>query len=215
MVAFAQGLRSSPLRSAFSPYEQAEAPYGLDWDIIHFGTSRNGLVPPPQLVQFHRYTDTHVMPQEFSVRDEPCITSEFFCWSDILKAAEARSDERVLLPSYAPVGLAAIGVSFSGAQRLLYQLSWKNLESSTDFAIRDCCSQGLLTCWSMVPPIMSTWRTGGFQDSDLRQTDDMSAEKGHQKSNIEGNSPGLAWSARVDLANRFEAPSGFWLPQTQ
>src|SRR5436305_10197576 len=111
MAAFSRALRSNPLRNPFTPEERARAPYGLDWDVMHLGTSRNHMAPPPHDNLYFRYYDEFTTPVSLTHRDTPCGERDFYCWGDILNKTAANATERVIFPSYSPVGLVSLAVS--------------------------------------------------------------------------------------------------------
>ncbi|KAK6349439.1 hypothetical protein TWF696_005723 [Orbilia brochopaga] len=201
LVAFSKALRSNPLRKPLTPEEVKRAPYGLDWDVMHLGTSRNIMAPPPLNRLFYRYDDPYSTPRTLTGTDNPCGL-HFFCWTDILKQTKTADNQRVIFPSYEPVGLVALAVSFQGARKMLYDLSWRGLDTSMDFGVRDGCQRGYLKCWSVTPPIMSSWRVQGAGDSDLRNGG--KGTPGVGVGNLQGEGVGLGWSARKQLQSEFE-----------
>ncbi|KAK6350430.1 hypothetical protein TWF718_003622 [Orbilia javanica] len=202
MTAFSKALRTSPLRKPFTTDELKRAPYGLDWDVMHLGTSKNLMAPPPYNNLFHRYNDRYTTPRSLTYRTTPCGDRDFFCWNDIIKQTQAADDQRIIFPSYQPIGLVALAVSFRGAQKMLYDLSWKGLDASMDFGVRDGCRRGFLKGWSVTPPIMSSWRVKGAGDSDLRNGGKGSPGVG--VGNMQGEGIGLGWSARKTMQQQFE-----------
>lgn len=202
MTAFSKALRNSPLRKPFTTEELRRAPYGLDWDVMHLGTSKNLMAPPPYNNLFHRYNDRYTTPRSLTYRTTPCGDRDFFCWNDIIKQTQAADDQRVIFPSYQPIGLVSLAVSYRGAQKMLYDLSWKGLDASMDFGVRDACRRGFLKGWSVTPPIMSSWRVRGAGDSDLRNGGKGSPGVG--VGNMQGEGIGLGWSARKNMQQEFE-----------
>ncbi|KAF3915589.1 hypothetical protein ABW21_db0206977 [Orbilia brochopaga] len=201
MAAFSRALRKNPLRKPLTPEEEKRAPYGLDWDVMHLGTSRNIMAPPPLNRLYSRYDDPYSTPRSLVGTDNPC-GMKFFCWNDILKQTKTADNQRVVFPSYEPVGLVALAVSYRGARKMLYDLSWRGLDTSMDFGVRDGCQRGYLKCWSVAPPIMSSWRVQGAGDSDLRNGGKGSPGLG--VGNLQGEGVGLGWSARKQLQLEFE-----------
>ncbi|KAK9446752.1 uncharacterized protein V1518DRAFT_422968 [Limtongia smithiae] len=205
MTAFANGLRSSPsakLRKPFSADELERAPYGLDWDIIHFAASK--VVPPPAPFNtLAKYSD--VYRQSTETANNACFAG-WFCWREQMKKAGLTEQERYISPSYDTVGLAAIAVSFRGAQRLLYFLSYKELTDTLDNSVSALLQQGYVHGWSVVPPLMAEWKINSITDSDLN-TIDLGQIGGPD--NSKGKSAGIANSVRKHLSKEFE-PQTYW-----
>ncbi|KAK6542901.1 hypothetical protein TWF694_006840 [Orbilia ellipsospora] len=202
LTSLSNALRSNPLRKPFTTDELKRAPYGLDWDVMHLGTSKNLMAPPPYNNLFHRYDDAFTTPRHLTQRDSPCGDRDFFCWNDIIQQTRSGDKQRVIFPSYQPVGLVSLAVSFKGAQKMVYDLSWKALDTSMDFGVRNGCERGFLKGWSVAPPIMSSWRVKGSGDSDLRNGGKGAGGVG--AGNMKGEGQGLGWSARKALQNQFE-----------
>ncbi|KAF3925863.1 hypothetical protein ABW20_dc0103961 [Dactylellina cionopaga] len=202
MTALSVALRSNPLRKPLTADESKRAPYGLDWDVMHLGTSKNLMAPPPLNSLYHRYKDEYTTPRAMTKRNSPCGDRDFFCWNDIIKMTGMEDNERVVFPSYQPVGLVSLAVSYRGAQKMLYDLSWKGLDMSMDWGVRDGCTRGFLKGWSVTPPIMSSWRVRGAGDSDLRNNG--KGDIGVGNGNMKGEGIGLAWSSRKALQQEFE-----------
>ncbi|KAF3914089.1 hypothetical protein AA313_de0204412 [Arthrobotrys entomopaga] len=202
LTSFSNALRSNPLRKPLTTDELTRAPYGLDWDVMHLGTSMNHMAPPPYNNLFHSYDDDFTTPRSITQRDKPCGDRDFFCWNDIIKQTRSGDKQRVIFPSYQPVGLVSLAVSYRGAQKMIYDLSWKALDTSMDFGVRNGCERGFLKGWSVAPPIMSSWRVKGSGDSDLRNGGKGAGGVG--AGNMKGEGQGLGWSARKALQNQFE-----------
>ncbi|KAK9233958.1 hypothetical protein V1525DRAFT_367713 [Lipomyces kononenkoae] len=204
-TAFAQGLRSSRLRRPFTEEELERAPYGLDWDIMHLATSKANMAAAPRNKAFIKYNDPYRPTSE--VANNGCTGSgdrKWFCFGDVMTFTKLNETERAIYPSYESVGLSAIAVSYRGAQRLLYYLSYKELVDTLDYSIADLLKRGALRGWTVTPPLMSEWKTHGKSDSDLKHVGSATPP-----GNANGQSAGIAHSARKALAENFEGED-YW-----
>jgi len=195
------GLRASPLRAPWSPHEITTAPYGLDWDVLHLGPSKIDTAPAPLNALHSVYRDANADPQ--TACSAVASVKAWYCWRELLKAYAAPADARVILPSYKPLGLVALAVTQAGARRLLYELALRRLDTGLDWSIRDLLVAGRAQGWTVVPPLFSSWKTGGGADSDVNGG---VQRLGRKKSGAA--SPGLAWSARLEVQRAMEEAAG-------
>lgn len=114
------------------------------------------------------------------------------------------TDQRVIIPDYASLGLAAIAVSFEGAQRLLHQLSWLGLEDGLDWSIRKMIEKGILHGWTVAPPLMGTWTVGDSLDSDINMETSGAHIAAGSKGNKDGKASNIAHSARAAMGKMLE-----------
>jgi len=173
------------------------APYGLDWDVMHLGASKVDIAPAPFDVLHAPYPDTNTDPQTAC----DSASSKWWCWRRILEMYSAPPETRVIVPSYKPLGLVALAVTQTGARRLLYELSVRRLDTGLDWSIRDLLVAGRVKGWTVVPPLFSSWKTGGTADSDINGKIGAGAKK-------KAGSPGLAWSSRIALAKAMDEVEG-------
>lgn len=135
-----------------------------------------------------------------------CELPPWYCYDEVLNRTNTPSDSRAIIPSFESVGLGAIAVSYRGAQRLLYHLSFKGLDDGVDWGIQKLLASGQLRGWTVVPPLIGNWKVGGPADSDLIEIWDLQEAR-----NTNGRSPNLSQSARQALVREFERPDdGFW-----
>ncbi|KAK9322268.1 hypothetical protein V1517DRAFT_323911 [Lipomyces orientalis] len=206
LTSFAQGLRSSRLRRPFTEEELERAPYGLDWDTMHIAPSKANMAPAPRNKAFVKYNDPYRAKD--SVANNGCTGPQgWFCWDDIMAFTNLNETQRTIYPSYESVGLSAIAVSYRGAQRLLYYLSYKELVDTLDYSIADLLRKGALRGWTVTPPLMSEWKTHGKSDSDLKKVGSNNPED--KPGNMNGRSAGVAHSARKALTENLEGED-YW-----
>ncbi|KAK9469416.1 hypothetical protein V1512DRAFT_256199 [Lipomyces arxii] len=203
--ALSQALRSSPIRAPLSPDEAARAPYGLDWDIIHFGPSKANMAPQPRDKVYTAYNDPY--RASTAVANNAC-SHPWFCWSRIMSSTGLNETERVIFPTFETVGLSAIAISYRGAQKLLYQLSFKELTNTLDLSMAKLVQQGQLRGWTVIPPLMSEFKTRGQADSDLKSL--VGSKRG--RGNLQGKSAGVAHSARKALTEQLEN-GDYWVEE--
>ncbi|KAK9330351.1 hypothetical protein V1520DRAFT_385010 [Lipomyces starkeyi] len=204
LTAFAQALRTSRLRRPFTDEELERAPYGLDWDIMHLATSKANMAAAPRNKAFIKYNDPYRASSD--VANNGCTgPNGWFCWGDIMVYTKLNETQRAIYPSYESVGLSAIAVSYRGAQRLLYYLSYKELVDTLDYSIADLLRKGALRGWTVTPPLLSEWKTHGKSDSDLKKVGLNSGLPG----NMNGVSAGVAHSARKALTENLEGED-YW-----
>ncbi|KAK7204909.1 hypothetical protein BZA70DRAFT_166579 [Myxozyma melibiosi] len=195
---FAQSLRMSPLRRPYSTYELQHAPYGLDWDMIHFASSEIRLAPPPRDKAYVTYQDPY--RGDLETVNNGC-TGKYFCWKPLLRSTDAWDNKRSIVPTYNSVGLSAFAVTYRGAKRLLYYLSYKELTDTLDRSIANLFMNGDLHGWSVIPPMMSEWKLDGKKDTNLRV---LAADHQPGLGNMEGHSAGLSQSVRKQMARDLE-----------
>ncbi|KAK9311540.1 hypothetical protein V1522DRAFT_417586 [Lipomyces starkeyi] len=204
LTAFAQALRTSRLRRPFTDEELERAPYGLDWDIMHLATSKANMAATPRNKAFIKYNDPYRASSD--VANNGCTgPNGWFCWGDIMAYTKLNETQRAIYPSYESVGLSAIAVSYRGAQRLLYYLSYKELVDTLDYSIADLLRKGALRGWTVTPPLLSEWKTHGKSDSDLKKVGSTLGLPG----NMNGVSAGVAHSARKALTENLEGED-YW-----
>ncbi|BFZ62487.1 hypothetical protein YB2330_003581 [Saitoella coloradoensis] len=207
LSSFALALRNSNLRSPYTPEEIQNAPYGLDWDTLHLGTSLSEMAPAPFDDLYALYHDPHRTPPEVIAHKGACGEKDWYCWADIMTHTACNDTSRVLYPSYGSVGLVAFAVTLKGAQKLLYELSWVGLNNTVDYSIRGLHMDGSLHGWTVTPPIMSSWVTGDGADSDL--TNGGKGRTVAKHSNLGGKGKGLGWSVRKALTENLSG-GNYW-----
>ncbi|KAJ6788337.1 hypothetical protein PWT90_06329 [Aphanocladium album] len=167
-------------------YEVTHAPYGLDWDLIYIGTCWN--INSEKRPLSHAYEDV----------DAPDVTEMSFAYQKELEywgaSALKKSRVRVIAPSWYPVCTVGYAVTFSGAQKLLYMVGNEGgVSAPVDLAMISRIQSGHLRSLTIVPPLITPWKTGTVSDSDI---DDL--EK--SKDELPRGSENLRRSGRVALA---------------
>ena len=198
MAALSKGLRARPSQHLGNPNNafNTHSPYGDDWEVMHLGPSY--ALPPPDAVLkdvFFKYQD------ERSPIPLPACggKKKWFCFESIIEAAKLKREERAVYPTYESLGLPALAVTYRGAQKILYDQSWRGLQGSTDHSLKSMVLNGELAGFTVIPPIFSMWKIGNEQDSDLKKnstgTQDI-VDPSDKRKRIDGSSPNLKWSAR-------------------
>lgn len=132
---------------------------------------------------------------------EPNTGDPAFCWGPMLENLGVPEDSRAILPSYHSIGLPAIAVTYEGAQRILYELSWKSLDNTLDWGIHKLLRAGRIRGLTVLPPLFGMYKIGDAADSDLVGVE------GDRKSPIEGHSEGIERSVRLALNEEFGGAS--------
>lgn len=171
--------------------------------MIHFAASQVNVAPAPRDKAFLSYTDAY--RADIETVNNGC-SNGYFCWKPLLRATNAWTQSRVVVPTYDTVGLSSFAVTYSGAKRLLYHLSYKELTDTLDRSIATLFKDGELHGWSVVPPLMSEWKVDGKRDTNLR-TQDPGRTIG--SGNMKGHSAGLKWSVRKQMAIDLEVDD-YW-----
>ncbi|KAM3447089.1 hypothetical protein MY5147_010022 [Beauveria neobassiana] len=157
--------REGELRS-----HDANAPYGLDWDLLYVGTCWN------------------INPE--IVRISFAYQKELEYWG----ASSENTRVRVIAPSWYPVCTVGYAVTLQGAQKLLYTVgNEKGLDAPVDLAMISRIQSGHLKSLTVVPPLVTPWKTGTTSDSDI---DDLNKAEGE----LPRGSDNLRLSGRRALA---------------
>ncbi|KAJ5381905.1 uncharacterized protein N7496_004333 [Penicillium cataractarum] len=162
---------------------QTIAPYGLDWDILYVGSAwdiPNEENRPPHLLYHDPFAPT---------RDQTggSYVNELEGWG---AKVTNTSRHRLVAPSWYPVSTIGYAVTKKGAQKLLYNLGYKGFGSTPiDLAMIELIKKGIVDSYTIIPPIVTRFRTGGAKDSDI---DDVKPEDAE----VEPGSENLNMSAR-------------------
>jgi hypothetical protein len=159
---------------------------GLDWDILYVGSAWD--IPneddrPPHLLYHDPFAPN---------RDETggSYVNELEGWGATVTNT---TRHRLIAPSWYPVSTIGYAVTKKGAQKLLYNLGgYKGLGSPIDLAMIDLIHKGIVDSYTIIPPIMTRFRTGGARDSDIDEVKPEDAE-------VEPGSENLSMSARKAL----------------
>lgn len=205
LAALSRGLAASPLgdKSPSAIPVSAKHPYGMDWDIMHLGPGYSFLPPHEPYRSLHSTYEDPDRTQNLTC-PENYWHENMYCWGPTLDYYHTNNDSRVILPSYHVAGLPAIAVTYTGAQRMLYHLTWVGLMKSLDMSIMDLIMGGKLNGWTVIPPFFTQFKVGGDQDSDLNSVQTVFDKV---RSNLKGISPGIENTARQALCQTFESES--------
>lgn len=152
---------------------------GLDWDILYVGSAwdiPNEENRPPHLLYHDPFAPT---------RDQTggSYVNELEGWG---AKVTNTSRHRLVAPSWYPVSTIGYAVTKKGAQKLLYNLGYKGFGSPIDLAMIDLIKKGVVDSYTIIPPIVTRFRTGGAKDSDIDEVkpEDAEAEPGSENLNM-------------------------------
>ncbi|KAK9366984.1 hypothetical protein V1509DRAFT_627878 [Lipomyces kononenkoae] len=185
-------MQNSKIRvSEPSDYERANAPYGLDWDILYLGSWRHGTHPDFQDVAM--IWDDPDLPDGGVFRGGSKF-SNGAALRNFGLTEEEMGKKRVLSPSYYTLKTTAYAITRLGAQRLLFLLSYVgNLKhGDIDQDITRLFAEGKLRGYTLTPPAFSQFKVGGTKDSDNIKEGTTTSGKG----NLGGHNYFLKGSAR-------------------
>ncbi|KAK9496284.1 hypothetical protein V1508DRAFT_408192 [Lipomyces doorenjongii] len=182
-----------------SDYERANAPYGLDWDILYVGSWRHGTHPD--------YRDVTQIWDDPDLPDGAILNSGIkYSVGQALKDYGLTDEEfgkkRVLAPSYWTLKTTAYAITRQGAQRLLFLLSYAgNLkQGDIDQDITRLFEEGKLRGYTLTPPAFSQFKVGGTKDSDNIKEGTTTEGKG----NLGGQNFFLKGSARQMMLDKLK-----------
>ncbi|KAK9344635.1 hypothetical protein V1522DRAFT_452986 [Lipomyces starkeyi] len=141
-----------------SDYERANAPYGLDWDILYVGSCKHALIQiwdDPDVPDARHLTQKTLQAlKEFGLTDAEIGT------------------KRVLVPAYRTECNTAYAITRQGAQRLLFAMSYAGLHGVVDEDMVRLFREGRIKGYSITPPVFSQFRVGGAKDTDNKPPGD-------------------------------------------
>lgn len=83
-----------------------------------------------------------------------------------------KSRVRVIAPLWYPVCTIGYAITLQGAQKLLYSIGNEGgVEAPVDLAMINRIQSGYLRSLTVVPPLITPWRTGEVSDSDIKELD--------------------------------------------
>lgn len=104
---------------------------------------------------------------------------------------------RILAPAWNPVCTIGYAVTQRGAQRLLYNVGTQPIGDPVDVAMLMALQSGAVRGYSVIPPVLTTWKLGGDQGARDSDIDDVQEQK-NKGMYMEG-SLNLRNSARVAM----------------
>ncbi|KAH0592834.1 hypothetical protein MHUMG1_09479 [Metarhizium humberi] len=169
-------------------YEINHAPYGLDWDLLYIGTCWD--IPNGENRPKHQVYNDRFSPNSTEMTDS--FRKELKDWGvDLANNTRVR----VLAPSWYSVCTIGYALTNRGAQKLLYTIgNRESMGAPIDLAMIDKVQKGYLDALTVIPPLVTPWKTGRVSDSDI---DNLAERKGELPSGSEN----LQNSARKALEN--------------
>lgn len=160
---------------------------GLDWDVLYVGSCwdiPNGDNRPPHFL----YHDPFAPSRN---QTGGSYINELEGWG--AKVTET-SRHRLIAPSWYPVCTIGYAVTRKGAEKLLYNLGgYKGLGAPVDLGMISLIQKGILDSYTIIPPIVTRFRTGGPRDSDIDEVSPNDSDP--------GGSENLQMSAREVMEN--------------
>ncbi|KFZ18104.1 hypothetical protein V501_01353 [Pseudogymnoascus sp. VKM F-4519 (FW-2642)] len=191
-------MRKGKLRKTqASKHEMRNAPYGLDWDLLYIGTCWD--IPNKENRPNHQTYDDRFGPNRSE--QSGSFVAELEGWG-LTVTDETR--QRVIAPSWYPVCTIGYAVTRLGAQKLLYTVGGvKGIGSGVDLTMTDRIQKGYLNSYTVVPPLVTPWKTGSPRDSDI---DDLKAKQEKENKELPSGSENLQNSARRAIERRLGTP---------
>ncbi|KAF2405287.1 hypothetical protein EJ06DRAFT_525816 [Trichodelitschia bisporula] len=154
-------------------------PYRRDWDVFFMGQCFSRARKP--------WTGPVVLYDDPSMPEFDTLSEQF---QADLNAYGAAKGQRAIGRAADIICTTGYAVTNKGAQRLLFEIGYKNFPSPVDNMISFRIMDGLIRGMVMVSPAISMFRVGGIRDSDNM------AVTGDVKDNSDGSSPDLRNSVR-------------------
>lgn len=153
---------------------------GRDWDLLYVGSAwdiPNSDNRPPHLL----YHDPNAPTRE---NTGGSYIGELEGWGATVTES---TRHRLIAPSWYPVSTIGYAVTKKGAQKLLYNLGgYKGLSAPVDLAMIGLLQKGIVDSYTIIPPIITRYRTGGSRDSDIDEVnpEDAQAQTGSENLNM-------------------------------
>ena len=151
---------------------------GAGWDLLYIGSAwdiPNTNNRPPHLLYHDPFAPT---------RDNTggAYVSELEGWGAIVNHT---SRHRLISPSWYPVSTIGYAVSKRGAQKLLYNLGgYQGLTAPVDLAMIGLIQKGIVESYTIIPPMITRYKTGGSRDSDIDEAKPEDANGGTGSENL-------------------------------
>ncbi|KAK9385362.1 hypothetical protein V1515DRAFT_608416 [Lipomyces mesembrius] len=186
-------MQNSQIRlSEPSDYERANAPYGLDWDVLDIGSCKDSGHPD--------FKDVSQIWNDPDVPDIRVTKRNKLMYNSLHDFGLTDADigkKRLLAPAYLTVCTSAYAITRQGAERLLMAMSYIGFRNAVDTDMSRAFREGRVRGYMLTPPAISQFRIGGSKDTDNRDPGDPrmgSTINGH--GNLHGFSANLKGSAR-------------------
>ena len=172
------------------------SPYGDGWDMLWLGHCAQD-PPPKPFARFLIANDTTVPPPGY----------RWGLWNPEETLTHDLPHNRTTRAVYRPTGGVcsyAYALSYSGAQKLLYYLSYSHFDGPFDVGLRDVCARGTkqeidFSCIGVYPGLIH----GTFGEADIGH-DSEEARKERQKKKGMPSAPNLVFSVRANLLNMID-----------
>ncbi|KAJ5494918.1 hypothetical protein N7539_000034 [Penicillium diatomitis] len=155
-------------------------PYGDGWDLLYIGSAWD--IPNTDHRPTHLlYRDPFAPTRENTAS---AYISELEGWGVNVTST---SRHRLISPSWYPVSTIGYAVSRRGAQKLLYNLGgYQGLTAPVDLAIIGLIQKGIVNSYTIIPPIVTRYKTGGTRDSDIddKKPEDANGGTGSENLNM-------------------------------
>lgn len=172
---------------------------GCDWDELFVGQC--GGAPNTNRLDLHSIFPEPHSPA-LSTTPE-WVQKEFDQYWNLTESAGIR----IISPTWEPLCLMGYALTRMGAMRLLYNIGgWKPFGHPVDNEIAWKTSAGKVSGYTLSPPVFTSWRVGGSQDSDNDPI--MNAQKVNSEGPSKGQSLGMETSVRKYLDEFFK--KDFW-----
>ena len=183
---------------------EPHSPYGDGWDMLWLGHCAQD-APRQPFERFIIANDTTVPPagRRWSMwNPEETLTYDL----------QHNRSTRVVYRPTGGVCSYAYALSYSGAQKVLYHLSYSHFDGPFDVGLRDVCAHGTkqetnFSCIGVYPGLIH----GTFVEADIGY-DSEKGRKDRQKKKGTPSAPNLVYSVRANLLNMIDGKkvNGLW-----
>ncbi|KAK9428140.1 hypothetical protein V1505DRAFT_402092 [Lipomyces doorenjongii] len=161
-------MQNSKIRlSEPSDYELANAPYGLDWDVLDIGSCKDSGHPD--------FKDISQIWDDPDVPDIGVTKQNQLMYDSLHNFGLTDADigkKRLLAPAYLTVCTSAYAITRQGAERLLMAMSYIGFRNAVDTDMSRAFREGRVRGYMLTPPAISQFRIGGSKDTDNRDPGD-------------------------------------------
>ncbi|KAK9366986.1 hypothetical protein V1509DRAFT_627886 [Lipomyces kononenkoae] len=183
-----------------SDYERANAPYGLDWDVLDIGSCKDSGHP--------NFTDVFQVWDDPDVAGLEVIKRTKMIYESLQNFGLTDDDigkKRLLAPAYLTVCTSAYAITRQGAERLLMEMSYIEFRNAVDTDMSRAFRDGRVRGYMLTPPAISQFRIGGAKDTDNRKPGDPRLGNSiNGKGNLHGFSANLKDSARQWMVEKMQ-----------